>query len=105
MRLGGASLLAKARPDLPAGGACLLCIRPHGIAVQPSELPSNELVGIVRGVQWQGDLHSIDLEAEGAPIRMICTPMRDPPALDARLRIHFAAEDATLIPEEAARDG
>ncbi len=103
VRLGDVSLLAKARPDLSTARDCLLCIRPHGIAVQPSEQPSNELVGIVRAVQWQGDLHSIDLEAHGAPIRMICTPMRDPPPLGARLRIHFAAVDATLIPEEASR--
>ncbi|MCF3948212.1 ATP-binding cassette domain-containing protein [Acidiphilium sp. AL] len=101
VRLGEISLLVKARPGLSVGRDCLLCIRPHGIAMRPGGRPSNELTGVVRAMQWQGDLHSVTLETQGVLIRMICAPLRDPPSLGVRFPIHFAAEDATLIPEDA----
>jgi 2-aminoethylphosphonate transport system ATP-binding protein len=100
VRFGDIPLLAKAHPNLRAGARCLLCIRPHGIGMQPTGRSGNDLVGIVRGVQWQGDLHSITLEAHGIPIRLTCPPLRKPPRLGAQLDLYFAAEDATLIPEE-----
>ena len=105
VRFGALSLLAQAHPELSEGTDCLLCIRPHGVALRPTGEPCNDLVGIVRAVQWQGDLHSIELEAQGAPIRLICTPLHEAPQVGERLPIHFAAEDATLIPEEAPRHG
>ena len=105
VRLGDSSLLARAYPGLRDGDRCLLCIRPHGMAMQPTSRPSNDLVGVVRTVQWTGDLHSIALEADGAPFRLVCTPMREPPHTGAKLQVHFSAEDATLIPDDQAERG
>ncbi|MBV8915555.1 MAG: ATP-binding cassette domain-containing protein [Acetobacteraceae bacterium] len=105
VRLGETTLLAKAHPHLQEGSECLLCIRPHGIAMQPAGRPSNRLIGTVRDVQWQGDLHNIAFDAHGAPVRMICTPLREPPHPGAQLDVYFAAEDATLIPEDAPAHG
>jgi 2-aminoethylphosphonate transport system ATP-binding protein len=53
-------------------------------------------------VTWQGDQHSVDLDVAGNPLRLVCTPMREPPAPGAQVVVHFAAEDATLIPHGEA---
>jgi 2-aminoethylphosphonate transport system ATP-binding protein len=102
VRLGEIGLFAMAARQI-APGPALLCIRPHDVFLHPVQVqPANTLAGSVRGVTWQGDLHSIDLEVSGHALRLVCTPLREPPAPGAQLALHFAAEDATLIPHEAA---
>ena len=68
----------RAQPhDLPAGGAALLCIRPHDLTINPV----HHLRGTVTAVQWQGEMHNIALDIAGHPMRLTCTPMLDPPAI------------------------
>ncbi len=105
VHLGDTELLAKAQSGLGVGTECLLCIRPHAVSLQPAGRPCNRLIGTVRAVQWQGDLHNITFEAHGALARMICTPLREPPQPGAAVEVYFAPEDATLIPEDAPRHG
>jgi 2-aminoethylphosphonate transport system ATP-binding protein len=101
-RLGATELFAMVSQDF-SGGPALLCVRPHDVSLQPVAVrPANTLTGTVRDVTWQGDQHSIDLDVAGHALRLVSTPMREPPAHGARIAVHFAAEDATLIPHEAA---
>ncbi len=105
-RFGAVSLLAKAPHHLPpAQQDCLLCIRPHDVSLRPTDDAVNILTGIVRAVVWQGDLHSVTLDVEGHTLRVSCTPLREPPQPGAVAAVHFAAEDATLIPEETIFGG
>ena len=104
-RFGASTLLAASPHGLLPGQGCLLCIRQHDITLRPAEGPANTLAGIVRAVRWQGDLHSILLDVEGCQLRLSCTPLREPPPVGAVAQVHFAAADASLIPEEAAGNG
>ena len=98
----GDILLQAMRPCADVTGQALLCIRPHDISFAPLQMqPANTVNGTVIDVQWQGDLHSIEIESFGQRFRLVCTPLRDPPLPGAEVQVHFAAEDATLIPHEA----
>ena len=87
------------RMALP-GRDALLCLRPHAIRLEPDNGAANTLPAIVRAVQWQGELHAIELEAAGHSLRLVCTPLREPPPPDARVTLRFSPEDATLIPPD-----
>ncbi|MGH7211740.1 MAG: ABC transporter ATP-binding protein, partial [Acetobacteraceae bacterium] len=100
VRFGSFGLLARAHPALQPGGTCLLCIRPHDINLGGSET-DNEIAGVVQSVQWQGELHSVVLDAEGSTLRLTSTPLRAPPEPGSWCTVRFAAEDAMLIAEEA----
>jgi 2-aminoethylphosphonate transport system ATP-binding protein len=102
VRLGEATLFAMVSQGFERGRA-LLCIRPHDVTLHPVPVqPANVLPATVRSVTWQGDQHSIDLDVFGHLLRLVSTPMREPPAPGAQVTMHFAAEDATLIPHEDA---
>ncbi|MGA9866581.1 MAG: ABC transporter ATP-binding protein [Acetobacteraceae bacterium] len=99
VRFGSFRLLARARPGLASGGDCLLCVRPHDINLDGSE-SDNEIAGVVQSVQWQGELHSVILDAQGCTLRLVSTPLRAPPEPGSWCTVRFAAEDAMLIAEE-----
>jgi 2-aminoethylphosphonate transport system ATP-binding protein len=101
VRLGPTSLFAMTAQPFAAGPA-LLCIRAHDVS--PVPVPgrqSSALTGTVRDMVWQGDQQSIDLDVAGNLLRVVSLPMRQTPALGDSMTVHFAAEDATLIPYEA----
>ncbi len=100
VRFGATTLYARAPRDARPGRACLLCIRPHDMTLLPAAPGQNSLTGLVREVRWKGDLHDMTLEVEGHRLRLTCAPLRDPPAPDATLNLHFAPEDGTLIPAD-----
>jgi 2-aminoethylphosphonate transport system ATP-binding protein len=103
VRFGKALLTTTAPRDPLPAGPCLLCVRPHAIRLAVgSEAPGEEntLPATVRNVQWQGDLHAIDLEVAGNALRLVCTPMREPPQEGAGVLLSFSADDATLIPAD-----
>jgi 2-aminoethylphosphonate transport system ATP-binding protein len=100
VRLGETPLFAMVSRAF-GGGRALLCVRPHDVSLHPVAVqPSNALIGTVLGVVWQGDQHSIDLDVAGTALRVVCTPLREPPGPGALVAAYFAAEDATLIPHE-----
>ncbi len=101
VRLGDTRLRAMAPREKLPGAEALLCIRPHALTLAASDAADNALPGTVRAVQWQGDLHNIELEAVGVPLRMVCTPLRDPPPPGAPATLHFPPDEATLIPTDA----
>ncbi|HTW26674.1 MAG TPA: ABC transporter ATP-binding protein [Acetobacteraceae bacterium] len=98
----GETVLRCMAPGVPLpGGRALLCVRPHALTLAADGTAENALPATVRAVEWQGDSHSIDLETAGAPIRMTCAPLRDPPPPGTDVRLHFPADEATLIPADA----
>ena len=99
VRLGELSLLASAPRDRIAGAA-LLCVRPHAFnLVRPAGVV-NTLSAVVRWLEWQGDLHAIELDAAGQAVRLVCMPLREPPLPGATVALHFSADDAVLVPAD-----
>jgi 2-aminoethylphosphonate transport system ATP-binding protein len=99
VRFGEVPLTATAPRDPLPIGPCLLCVRPHALRLGRTG-DGNELTARVRDVQWQGDLHAIDLEVMGHGIRAVCTPLREPPQPGDEVTLGFSADDATLIPHD-----
>ena len=99
VRLGAHSFLARA-PGEAIAGTALLCVRPHALRLAPSPDAVNSLPATVQSLQWQGDLHAIELEAAGNPVRLVCLPLRTPPAPGTTVTLHFSAEEAVLIPAD-----
>ncbi len=84
---------------LPDGSDCLVCVRPHDLRLQPPGDGCNTLTGTVRGVQWQGDLHSITVDVQGHALRVSSTPLAEPPVPGVSLAVYFDPADVTLVPE------
>jgi 2-aminoethylphosphonate transport system ATP-binding protein len=104
VRFGEAVLQARNHHKLAKGSECLLCVRPHDFKLDGGRPGANRLSGVVRSVQWQGDVHNIVLETGGECVRLSSAPMREPPVPGARLDVHFDPADVTVVPEDA-RDG
>ncbi len=102
VKFGDTVLSAENHHRLPSGSDCLLCVRPHDFRLHRGEAETNTLTGIVRSVQWQGDVHNIALEAHGHMLRMTSTPMSNPPEPGASLTVHFSPDDITLVPEDGS---
>jgi 2-aminoethylphosphonate transport system ATP-binding protein len=98
---GNAALSAQNHHGVPQGSDCLLCVRPHDFKLQRTHDDSNSLTGIVRSVQWQGDVHNITFDVGGHELRMTSMPMSEPPQPGASLEVHFSAADVTLVPEDS----
>jgi 2-aminoethylphosphonate transport system ATP-binding protein len=101
VRLGRDMLFAQSNPQLRAGDDCFLCIRPHEVSLVAPAEPLNSITATVRSVVWQGDLHSIALEAHDSMVRVMRVPLRDPPRPGDVLQLHFPVEDSILIPCDA----
>jgi 2-aminoethylphosphonate transport system ATP-binding protein len=100
VRCGEDRLLVPALAGLGAGTRCLLCIRPHEVALEaPGEL-CNTVHGVVESTVWQGDQHHIAIEAAGTLIRLVSAPMDRPPEPGTRLSVHFRAAHGVLIPAD-----
>ncbi|MET8500647.1 ABC transporter ATP-binding protein [Streptomyces microflavus] len=96
--------LAGAALDVPTdtaapGAAATLCVRPHlvGIGAGP-----NVLTGTVTEVQWRGSTHRVHAEVAGHRLMADLRELRDPPALGDPVTLHFASEDAVLLPAGTA---
>jgi 2-aminoethylphosphonate transport system ATP-binding protein len=101
VRFGEVRLLAEADGvSLRPGTRCLLCVRPHDLALRPAGTAGNVLQGRVQSILWQGDLHSIAVEVEGVTLRVASLALAEPPAVGSPLCIHIPTEGASLIPED-----
>ncbi len=102
VRFGDMVFDARNHHRLARGSDCLLCVRPHDFRICDDRSGPNTLIGVVRSVQWQGDVHNITLEARGEMLRMTSTPMAVPPAVGERMAVRFDAADVTLVPEDGS---
>ncbi|MER5972904.1 ABC transporter ATP-binding protein [Streptomyces sp. NPDC002055] len=89
---------------VPGAGA-VLCVRPHLVALGPGP---NVLRGTVAEVQWRGPTHRILVDTAGGRVTADVRELREAPAVGADAEVHFAPEDAVLLPapadEPAARE-
>ena len=99
VRFGAARLRACGHAGIAAGERCLLCIRPHDLALAAREPDANMLTGSVREVRWKGELHDLTLEVEGETLRLTSVALRAPPEPGTAACVHFSPDDATLIPD------
>ncbi|MGW2279455.1 ABC transporter ATP-binding protein [Streptomyces sp. NPDC001770] len=90
--------LSVATAGAAAGAVATLCVRPHLVGLGPGP---NALTGTIREVQWRGSTHRISVESAGHRIAAEVRELRDTPALGDRITLHFAPEDAVLLPAAA----
>ncbi|MEV8413263.1 ABC transporter ATP-binding protein [Streptomyces niveus] len=85
--------------DVAAGVSATLCVRPHlvGLGAGP-----NALTGTVAEVQWRGSTHRLYVDVEGHRVKADLRELRETPAIGAPATLHFATEDAVLLPVGAA---
>ncbi|WP_405500815.1 ABC transporter ATP-binding protein [Streptomyces niveus] len=85
--------------DVAAGVGATLCVRPHlvGLGAGP-----NALTGTVTEVQWRGSTHRLYVDVEGHRVKADLRELRETPAIGAPATLHFATEDAVLLPVGAA---
>ncbi|MFE4455344.1 ABC transporter ATP-binding protein [Streptomyces sp. NPDC056796] len=77
------------------GAAATLCVRPHlvGLGAGP-----NALTGTLAEVQWRGSTHRLYVDTGGHRVLADVRELREAPALGDTVTLHFAAEDAVLLP-------
>ncbi|MGO4728484.1 MULTISPECIES: ABC transporter ATP-binding protein [unclassified Inquilinus] len=100
VRIGGLVLSATPNRSLDKGAQALLCVRPHALSLSPRPDHDNVLPSTVRELLWQGDQHVVTVEVAGTVLRVVSAPLRQPPAIGSTLDLHFAAADASLLPDE-----
>ncbi len=103
VRIGGLVLSATPNRSLDKGSQALLCVRPHALSLAPRPDCDNTVPATVREVQWQGEQHIITVEVAGTVMRVVSAPLRQPPQIGGTLELHFAAADASLLPEDERR--
>ncbi|MGW7527151.1 ABC transporter ATP-binding protein [Streptomyces sp. NPDC054783] len=84
-----------------AGARATLCVRPHVIGLGQGP---NQLTGVVREIQWRGATHRLYVEVDGHSVMADVRELKDPPALGDPVSLHFAAEDAVLLPAGAGHE-
>lgn len=82
-------------PGAPADGTATLCVRPHLVGLGDGP---NALRGTVSEVQWRGATHRLCADVSGHRVLADVRELRDPPAPGAQVTLHFAPEDAVLLP-------
>ncbi|MFH8771459.1 ABC transporter ATP-binding protein [Streptomyces sp. NPDC017958] len=72
-----------------------LCVRPHLVGL--GEGP-NRIVGTVTEIQWRGATHRLYVEVGGHTVMADLRELKAPPAHGDTVSLHFASEDAVLLP-------
>ena len=96
VRLGASIVSAFLPPGTVIGGQALLCLRPHDLKLQPSTLHSNAVEGTLQSLHWQGETQTLSLETAAGEIRVITTPLHQPPESGSKVVAYFAPADAVV---------
>lgn len=80
-----------------AGARATLCVRPHLVGIGDGP---NRLTGTLTEVQWRGATHRLYVDVGGHQVMADLRELRDPPSLGDAVTLHFAPEDAVLLPAE-----
>ncbi|WP_446041720.1 ABC transporter ATP-binding protein [Streptomyces sp. SID1121] len=81
--------------DAAGGATATLCVRPHLVGL--GEGP-NALRGTVADVQWRGATHRLLVDVGGHRIMADLRELREAPSPGRSVTLHFAPEDAVLLP-------
>ncbi|MFJ8155643.1 ABC transporter ATP-binding protein [Streptomyces sp. NPDC094468] len=84
-----------------AGARATLCVRPHLVGLGRGP---NQLTGVVREIQWRGATHRLHVDVDGHVVMADLRELRDPPGFGDAVSLHFAPEDAVLLPAGVGRD-
>ncbi|MEK2475619.1 ABC transporter ATP-binding protein [Streptomyces noursei] len=87
--------------DATPGATATLCVRPHLLGLGTAPDPQgNTLRGTVTEVQWRGATHRLHLAVDGHRLMADLRELRETPPLGTELTLHFAPQDAALIPAD-----
>ncbi|KUN33442.1 ABC transporter ATP-binding protein [Streptomyces longwoodensis] len=78
-----------------AGARATLCVRPHLVGVGDGP---NRLTGTLAEIQWRGATHRLYVDVGGHQVMADVRELREPPGLGDAVTLHFAPEDAVLLP-------
>ncbi|WP_329150895.1 ABC transporter ATP-binding protein [Streptomyces sp. NBC_01456] len=104
----GRQLTVPVGEGVAGGAAATLCLRPHlvGLGEGPhGGGPVNTLRGTVTEVQWRGSTHRLYVTVDGHRVLADPRELRTTPELGEEIALHFAPEDAVLIPAGLTEDG
>ncbi|WP_329117730.1 ABC transporter ATP-binding protein [Streptomyces sp. NBC_01465] len=80
------------------GASATLCVRPHLVGLGDGP---NALHGKVTEVQWRGSTHRLFVDVDGHRVKADVRELRVTPGLGDLVTLHFAADDAVLLPAGA----
>ncbi|MFC8099956.1 ABC transporter ATP-binding protein [Streptomyces sp. NPDC057363] len=86
------------------GASATLCVRPHLVGLGEDGGP-NRLTGTVAEIQWRGATHRLYVDVAGHRVMADLRELRDPPAHGDKVTLHFAPDDAVLLPAEVGGHG
>ncbi|NUK33838.1 ABC transporter ATP-binding protein [Streptomyces lunaelactis] len=86
--------------EVAPGATATLCVRPHLVGLGDGP---NALRGTVAEVQWRGSTHRLYVDVAGHRVKADVRELRETPGLGDEVTLHFAVEDAVLLP--AGADG
>ncbi|MDO0933432.1 ABC transporter ATP-binding protein [Streptomyces sp. DG2A-72] len=84
------------------GARATLCVRPHLVGLGDGP---NRLTGTVGEIQWRGATHRLHVDVDGQQIMADLRELKAPPGHGETVTLHFAAEDAVLLPAGVNSDG
>ncbi|MFJ8658715.1 ABC transporter ATP-binding protein [Streptomyces sp. NPDC093795] len=88
--------LSVATDDVAPGAAATLCVRPHLVGLGDGP---NALRGRISEVQWRGSTHRLYVDVGGGHrVKADVRELRETPLLGTEVSLHFAPEDAVLLP-------
>ncbi|MET9363192.1 ABC transporter ATP-binding protein [Streptomyces sp. NPDC006632] len=91
----GDTELSVATDQVARGARATLCVRPHLVRLGAGP---NALRGRIAEVQWRGATHRLEVDVDGHHVKTDVRELRTTPALGDEVTLHFAREDAVLIP-------
>ncbi|BDH09934.1 ABC transporter ATP-binding protein [Streptomyces hygroscopicus] len=104
----GRTLTVPVGDGVAEGATATLCLRPHlvGLGESPhGDGHGTTLRGTVTEVQWRGSTHRLYVAVDGHRVLADVRELRQTPALGEQVALHFAPEDAVLIPAGLTEDG
>ncbi|MFI1202076.1 ABC transporter ATP-binding protein [Streptomyces sp. NPDC020883] len=91
--------LAVGTGDATPGATATLCVRPHLLGLGAGPDPDgNTLRGTLTEVQWRGATHRLYVEVAGHRVLADVRELRETPPPGTELALHFAPQDAVLVP-------
>ncbi|MFF8370924.1 ABC transporter ATP-binding protein [Streptomyces lydicus] len=103
--LGGRRLTVPVAEGVALGSGATLCVRPHLVGLGDGGATGNTLPGKVTDVQWRGATHRLYVSVDGHRVLADVRELRTPPAPGDTVTVHFAPEDAILVPAGLTGDG
>ncbi|UZJ31234.1 ABC transporter ATP-binding protein [Streptomyces endophytica] len=103
--LAGRPLTVPVPDGLADGARATLCVRPHLVGLGAAPGDGNTLHGKTTEVQWRGATHRLYVSVDGHRVMADVTELRTTPPLGEQVALHFAPEDAVLIPAGLTEDG